>query len=230
MKCDSLVERLFPELIAGDRDAARRIARQALDGGCTNEQLVAEVYWPAHQMLMKLLRSNQVSTLAHHYATRLLRALVDQAQAGFAQSAATNRTLMVFCGSSESDELAAQLVADMAEAGGFNVRFGGGGIANDELLAELNERKPDVLMFYSSATEDAQRIRELIDKVREIGACPNVRFAVGGAVLAQDTGADFFAAAPGEMLEALLAKPQDRAAAARSHAARPARRESRAAA
>jgi methanogenic corrinoid protein MtbC1 len=105
----------------------------------------------------------------------------------------------------------------MAEARGFTTHFGGGGIANDELLAELNERKPDVVMFFSSTADDAPRIRELIDKVREIGACPNVQFAVGGGIfarasgLAEEIGADLWAHTPLEMLQTLMTEPQRRA-------------------
>ena len=57
----------------------------------------------------------------------------------------TNQSCL-FCGPSEADDLAAQIVADLCEADGWEVRFGGGGVPADEILAETNEYKPDAFV------------------------------------------------------------------------------------
>src|SRR5262245_43846464 len=114
-----LVERLFPHMIAGDRISARGVVAQAIADGATCEDLAHQAYWPLLDMLSTLYRQDQMTTLAHHYAVRILRSLIDQAQAGYTQRERRDRSLTLFCGTAEADELSAQMVADLAEADGY---------------------------------------------------------------------------------------------------------------
>ena len=79
-------------------------------------------------------------------------------------------------------------MADLAEADGYEVRFGGGGVAADEILAEVGEHRPDILLLFGSGASDAPHIRQIIDTVRSVGSCPNTQIAVGGGVFARATG------------------------------------------
>ena len=219
MNQELLVERLFSVLISGDRIASRSIVHETLDGGCAAEDLAHDVFWPVLEMLERLFRADQLSNLAHHYATRLLRTLVDQAQAHYAQQMRRRRKILMFCGPSEQEELSAQIVADLAEADGYEVYFGGGGIANDEILAEVGEQRPDVLLMFAAAASDAPHIRQLIDTIREINACDDIQIIVGGGVfnradgLAEEIGADVWARSPQELLEKLTTQRTRRATA-----------------
>ncbi|MCH2149993.1 MAG: hypothetical protein MK095_11225, partial [Phycisphaerales bacterium] len=138
-----MTERLFPLLITGDRAATRSVVESMIQEGVTPEQLTQDAYWPLLEMINTLYRNDQLTNLAHHYATRLLRNLVDQAQAGYTMQPRRNKRIMLFCGATEVDDLAAQIVADLAEADGYDMAFGGGGISWDEILQETSECKPD---------------------------------------------------------------------------------------
>ena len=168
-------------------------------------------------MINTLYRNDQLTNLAHHYATRLLRNLVDQAQAGYTMQPRRNKRIMLFCGATEVDDLAAQIVADLAEADGYDMAFGGGGISWDEILQETSECKPDTLLLFSSSAQDAPHIRVLIDTVREVGACPNMQIVVGGGIfnraegLAEEIGADLWATTPTELIHKINTEPDRRA-------------------
>ena len=217
MNTQAMVERLFPMLITGDRNGARCTISEWMKEELEPETLTQDVYWPLLDMVNDLFRRDQLTTLAHHYATRLLRSLVDQAQACYTQQDRSGRSMMLFCGDTEADDLAAQMVADLAEAGGYTVSFGGGGIAYDELLAAVQEQRPDVLLMFSSAAADAPNIRRLIDTIREVGACPNTQIAVGGGVfnraegLAEEIGADIWSDTPAGMITCMNTQPERRA-------------------
>ena len=217
MNVEIQIERLFTTLITGNRVEARLMAEETLQSGVSPESLTHDVYWPTLEMVSRLYRADQLSTVAHHFATRLLRALVDQAQAHYDQKPRRNRTILMFSGPSEGDELAGQLVADLAEADGYEVSFGGGGVASDEILSEVGSRTPDILLMFASAPSDAPHIRQIIDSIRTIGAAPNVQIVVGGGVfnraegLAEEIGADLWAKSPDELLEILSSDPNRRA-------------------
>lgn len=210
MNEEIVVERLFQCLIAGDRTGARQVVADTIREGATAEEFTRKVLWPTNEMVSSLHRKDQLSTLHHHYATRAVRTLIDQVQAAYEQAAANGRTVLVFTGPDETDELAGQIVSDLVEAAGFEVRYAGGGIANDEILAEIGRHQPDVLLMFSSGASDAPNIRVLIDHVREVGACPKMQIVVGGGVfnrasgLAEEIGADAWGVDPDDIVDILL--------------------------
>ena len=103
MNQETIVERLFERMIAGDRGAVRDLVNETIEEGVAAEELSRDVYWAVMEMISSLYRADQLSTLGHHYATRLLRSLVDQSQARYTQKPRRERTILMFCGSSESD-------------------------------------------------------------------------------------------------------------------------------
>lgn len=220
MQAEALVEKFFEILITGDRAGARQLVSSAERtlGGPT--ELITRLFWPTHLLIERMFRSDQLARINHHMAARLLRVLIDQNASKLKFSSSLNRTVMAFCGPSESEELGAQMAVDIMEAHGFTVYFGGAGIAADEILGRVNEDKPDVLVMFCSAPQDLPEIRGLIDTIREIGAASKTQIAVGGGVfnraegLAEEIGADLWATSPMEMAEVLIEEPERRAEAA----------------
>ena len=219
-----LEQSLFQSLVSGDRQESRRLVQQTLELGIDAESLSRDVYWSVLDNLNTLYRNDQVTALSFQYATRLLRSLVDQAQASYRQAESRGRRICMFCGETESDDLAGQLVADLAEADGYEMFFGGGGIANDEILEEVNNRRPDILLLFSSGPRDAPNIRQLIDTIRGVNACPDMQIVVGGGIfnrapgLAEEIGADLWATSPRELLTSLEEMPMVRSELAASRA------------
>lgn len=222
---ESIVESLLPVLLQGDRATARTQVARALATGLAAEQFTEQVAWPIHESLHKLHRHDQIERLSFNYATRLLRSVVDQVQLGYVRSQRNGRTVMLFCGAGENEDLGGQMAADLLEAAGYEVLFAGGGVARDEILEETQRRRPDFLVLFASSAADAPTIRSIIDQVREVGADPGLEIAVGGGVfnradgLAEAIGATRFARTPLELVEA-LERP---AAVAKAPAARSSR-------
>ena len=212
MNLEATLEQLFGHLVSGNRTAARALVHDLYDSGIPAETVSRELFWPALDMVHTLYRNDQLTTLAHNYATRLLRTLVDQAQARYAQKIRRSRSICLFCGANEPEELAGQLVADLCEADGYDVKFAGGGVANDEIREELSQRDPNVLLLFASSAKDAPFIRELIDGIRENGAYGQMQIVVGGGIfnrapgLAEEIGADVCAASPSDLLEKLVSE------------------------
>jgi methanogenic corrinoid protein MtbC1 len=218
MSQDILVERFFETLISGHRNASRQIVSEAIQSGAAPAQVITDLFWPTYEMVEKLFRSDQLTRLSHHMSTRLLRVLVDQNAARLSFQPSRSRSIFALCGPKDADELGAQMAVDLLESSGFDITFAGGGIPNDEILAHVHESQPDVLLMFASAPSDLPDIRELIDTLHEINACPNLQIVVGGGVfnraegLAEEIGADMWARSPLDLAEMLIAEPSRRAA------------------
>ena len=213
---DILIERLFEALIAGDRQIARAIIDETKREETPAELLITDLFWPVYNQIEKLFRDDQLSTLAHHYATRLLRVLVDQTATRLTQKPARGKSVIAFCGPHDPDELGAQMAVDLLEADGYEVRFAAGGIAEDEILGHIQSEQPDVMLMFASAPQDLPGARWLIDKLNEIGACRKTQVVVGGGVfnraegLAEELGADLWAETPAEVLQVMEEEPERR--------------------
>jgi methanogenic corrinoid protein MtbC1 len=217
MSAEALMEKLFEALIHGDRPKARLVVQEGERTLGSSEALIEQVFWPTYEKVEKMFREDRLTTMNHHMASRLLRVLVDQTAASLAFNTSRNRSILAFCGPSDADELGAQMAVDLLEAAGFKMNFGGGGVAADEIIARVNDAKPDVLLMFSSDAHDLPDIRLMIDRLRQIAACPNIQIAVGGGVfnradgLAEEIGADIWASTPLEMVESLVECPEQRA-------------------
>jgi methanogenic corrinoid protein MtbC1 len=213
-----LVERFFETLIAGDRVAARQIVDECLVADVAAERIIEHLFYPVLAMIQTLYRNDQLSKLSHHYATRLLRMLVDQMQLRLNAGEARDRDtrVLLLCGPSEPDELEGQMAADLLEAAGFQVFFAGGGIANDEVVEQIGSLQPHKLVLFGSTPADLPHIRQLIDELHDIGKCPQMQIVVGGGVfnraeeLAEEIGADVWATTPCELVEAVAGQGQRR--------------------
>ncbi len=216
MKREVLLERFFTALISGDRPGARRVVDDLLTNDCPGEKILSHLFWPTLEQIQALHRADQMSDLAHHYATRLMRVLVDQMQPRLEQQARLGRTLMLVCGPEESEELGAQMAADLLEAAGFTMHFAGGGLANDEIVAQLGEINADLLVVFGAVPSTVPFTRLLIDRLHDIGVCPKLQIAVGGGVfnradgLAEEIGADLWARTPQELVQTILEEPERR--------------------
>jgi methanogenic corrinoid protein MtbC1 len=211
MHLESTIEQLFHLVASGDRRRARTFVADLLGRGVRPERLANDVFWPVHEMLVKLFKHAQISRLSYNYATRTLRQLADQGALAYVRAERPAGRVLLMCGPTEGEELGAQLAVDLLEAAGYEVFFGGAGVSNDEVIGELARTKPAALVMWASAAADAPAIRGLIDQLREIGGHPNLRILCGGGVfnraegLAQEIGAHATASTPAALVAALNA-------------------------
>jgi methanogenic corrinoid protein MtbC1 len=216
MPSEVLLERFFTALISGDRPSARQIVSQVVENGYNSQQVFNELYWPTLVQIQRLYRADQMSEICHHYATRVLRTLVDQSQLRLESSERRGKRILVVSGPEESEEIGAQMVSDLLEAAGYEVRYAGGGVANDEIVCQIGELSTDVLVVFGAVPSTVPFTRMLVDRLHAIGVCPKVQIVVGGGIfnraegLAEEIGADLWGFTPAEVVEAVSGQPTRR--------------------
>ena len=235
MKTEAIIEQLFQHLISGDRRRTQTFVTALTEQNIPAERLANDIYWPIHEMLVKLFKHGQLSKISYNYATRALRQVAHQGAASYTRVERTCGKILMLCGPTEGEELGAQIAVDLLEASGYEVFFAGAGVANDEVLEELRQTKAGTLLLWASAAQDAPAIRALIDEIREIGGHPNLRIVCGGGVfnralgLAEEIGADVSATTPAALVAAMNSKATAAVAATAETAAPVRRRVSKAA-
>lgn len=199
--------RYLEPLLRGDRKACRSVIEEALQSGIPANSVYIDIVWPVMCEIDKLLRADKITPVQEHLATRVNRTIVDQLQNKLPRRPRRNKKIAICCAPDELQELGAQIITDLFESDGWEVRFLGGGLSNDDILAYINEYAPAILSIHGTTPKQAPDIRRLIDTIKSVNAWPNMRIMVSGGLfdraegLWQEMEADLYAATPVEALE-----------------------------
>jgi len=207
MANDFVLERYLATLLKGDRKACRAVIEETLQTGMPANSVYVDIIWPIMVEIEHLSRADRITSTQEHLATRINRTIVDQLQNKLPRRPRKNKKIIVCCSQAELQELGAQIIADLFESDGWEVKFLGGGLTNDDILSFINEYAADVLLIYGTTPKQAPDIRRLIDTIRDINAWPDMRIMVSGGLfnraegLWEEIGADLFAATALEALQ-----------------------------
>lgn len=210
MDFEHIKARYLDKLLQGDRLGCRQVLGEALQTGTPATTTYTSLFWPIMAAVETLYREHRIDRATEHMATRINRTLVDQLQSKLPCSEPRGLKMIITCADDEPEELGAQMCADLFESDGWAVRFLGGGIPNDEIIQMAGEMQCDILFIYGTKPSGAPAVRQLIDTIRNINACPGVRFMLSGGVfnraegLWEEIGADLFAPTAKEALEVAL--------------------------
>ncbi len=198
MVSQQLLERYLTNLLDGHRAKCRAVIEESLHTGVPANAVYSHIIWPIMVEIEHLRRTDRITATQEHLATRINRTIVDQLQNKLPRRPRKNKKIIVCCAQDELQELGGQVMADLFESDGWDVKFLGGGLTNDDILAFVNQAAPDILLIYGTAPKQAPDVRRLIDTVKDVNAWPNMRIMVSGGLfnraegLWQEIGADLF--------------------------------------
>ncbi len=204
---EEMLARYLEPLLRGDRKGCRAVIEEAMQSGIPANSVYVHIIWPVMVEIENLLRKDKITPIAEHLATRINRTIVDQLQNKLPRRPGKNKKVVVCCAPEELQELGAQMMTDLFESDGWDVRFLGGGLTNDDILTYINEYGPDILLVYGTAPKQAPSVRRLIDTIKSVNAWPDMRILVSGGLfnradgLWQEMEADLYAENAIEALE-----------------------------
>lgn len=215
---DTNLSRSYLEtLMAGNRHACRNVVEDALNCGLEPVALLNQLIWPTMELLQELYKDDRINQAVFNMATRLNRSITDQVTAQLTRKDLNGKKVLIFCGNDEPEELGGQIVADLFEADGWNVRFAGGGVPEDEVLGLIGQERPDVLVMFATLPSGVPHVRKLIDYLRDVNSCPNMQVMCCGGIykraegLAEEIGADLYAADAATAVQVANDNPDKRA-------------------
>jgi len=213
----ALTQSYLEPLLAGDRTIARLVIDRALERGYSAFTLLTQLVWPTMEMLQDLYRDDRISVSAMNLATRLNRSITDQLCSKLDRKEAKNKSVLIFCGNDEPEELGGQICAELFECDGYTVKFAGGGVPDDEVLKLIGEVRPDLLVMFATRPTGMPAVRQLFDYLREVNSCPDMQIMCCGGIykraegLAEEIGADLYAPDAVDAVEVANSHPTRRA-------------------
>lgn len=219
LSASKLSQAYLEPLLAGNRVACRNLIDRALEAGVEPADLLNHLVWPTMELLQSLYREDRIGIATLNLATRLNRSLTDQLCGRLVRNATNGRSVLIFCGDDEPEELGGQICAELFEADGWTVRFAGGGVPHDEVLKLIGDGRPDLLLNFGTLPSGVPAVRKLIDYLRDVNSCPDMQVMCCGGIykraegLSEEIGADLYAPDAATAVSVANANPTFKASA-----------------
>jgi methanogenic corrinoid protein MtbC1 len=203
---DASVQVFVSALLAAQRKAAVTIALDALERGGSVVDLYVDLVQAALYEIGHRWQRNEISVADEHMATAIVQYVLAQLYERLPIPSPTKGRMLVAGVTGELHQLGANIVADVLEWHGWDVRFLGTNVPIAGVLGAIEQHRPDVLGLSLTMPTNLPRFREAVASVRaQFGdACPKI--VVGGRAFElagthwRDCGADAFA---GDVRDAL---------------------------
>jgi len=198
------LEKYLQSLLSGSRPACRTVIEETLQSGVPANNVYMDVIWPIMVEVEKLYGQNKINAAQLAFATRINHTIVDQLQNKLPRKPQNSKKIIICCSSNQQAELGGQMIADLFESDGWETRFLGGDVNNDDILAFVHSYHPDILLLYGIKPKSAPQVRRLIDSIKTVNAWPDMKVMLTGGVfdraegLWEEIGADLHAATASE--------------------------------
>ncbi|HTD58914.1 MAG TPA: cobalamin-dependent protein, partial [Solirubrobacteraceae bacterium] len=210
-----LRDRYLAALLAGSRrDALDILVEEGLWLDIPVPSIYLEVLQPVLYEIGRLWRYGRISVVQASLAGEISNAALAQLSPYLPCEPNNAKRVVVACVEGEFHDIGAHMVADFLEMAGFDVRFLGGNVPTESLVALVEEQPPQLLALSATTTSNLATLRRAVGAVSE-AARSRVPVAAGGQVFAWqprlrkelDIAVD--ASDPGELVRAAQALLND---------------------
>lgn len=195
-----LTRRLFLQaILQGQRKAASTIVAEAVGSGQPIVDIYVAVLQESLYEVGRLWEENRITVAVEHMATAIVQFVMAQLYTQIPLASEKRGNAVITGVQGELHQVGANMVADVLEARGWNVRFLGTNMPHAGVLQAVAEHKADVVGISSTMLFHLPQVRQLVGEVREKFADRSPRVLIGGGAFhslpspAAEVGADGFA-------------------------------------
>ncbi len=167
-------------VLHGRRRDALTIARAALRQGHGATDVYVHLFQETLYEMGRLWESGKISVAQEHMATATVQYVIAQVYSELPLMDATRGRAIVTGVQGEFHQVGANIVADMLELDGWNVRFLGTNMPHHGILAAIEEGGTDLLGISATMLFNLPHVRALVGQVRERLGARAPRIVVGG--------------------------------------------------
>lgn len=168
-------------IVGGRRRDALTVARQALRQVSATADLYVHIFQEALYEIGRMWEQGRITIAQEHMATATVQYVIAQVYADLPLAIHSRGNALVTGVAGEFHQVGANMVADMLESDGWNVRFLGTNMPHDGILAAINETHTDLLAISATMLFNLPRVRALVHEVRESLGTRAPHIVVGGA-------------------------------------------------
>lgn len=198
-----LKEKLAEGLLKGERDQCYKIVDDLLNKSDDAISIYIDFIFPILAEIERLSHRDRISMSQRAIAISTCRCALQYLKALIPKDEKGNRSILIV-----SEDIFGEIYSDIFEVLGWIVNLLGTGIMNDDVLAFINDFRPEVLLISSTSPRHAQDIARLVHTIREINAWPNMKIGIRGGMFGvleehfiQQMNVDFYIRHPGQAID-----------------------------
>lgn len=165
---------------SGDRRAALNVALEALRSGISVSDVYADILQPVQYEIGRLWEENEITVAEEHMATAITQYVVGHLYSLLDIPERSRGNALVTGVRGELHQLGANMVADVLEADGWNVRFLGTQLPHSGILEAIEEHQPRLVGISATLLFNLPAVADLVADVRRVSG-PDTFVMVGGA-------------------------------------------------
>lgn len=195
-------------ILAGNRRSALSCVSEAMERGASLTQACVQIIQPAMYHVGHLWQHNKISVSQEHLASAISQNVLVGAYMKADFLPANGKTAVFACVEGNYHALGLRVLSDAFETRGWDVAFLGPNLPTQDLLRDVDRRRPALLALSASLPGHLSTAKKTIEALRaEMGnACPEVW--VGGVATQGDSGVWRYTQADGWASDALQALEQ----------------------
>lgn len=168
-------------ILKGDRQAALGVAREALREMKSLSRLYLEVIEPAQHEVGRLWEANVITVAEEHMATAVTQLVMAQCFPLLERTSPCHGKMVLTGVEEELHQVGANMVADVLESYGWDVRFLGTNLPHKDILRVIREHRPDWVGISATTLLSLPRVSRLIAEIRTTFPENLPRVVVGGS-------------------------------------------------
>ena len=165
-------------LLAGDRDACRRLFRGWLDAGMELHTLYEDVVRRSLYEVGTLWEQGRITVAAEHLATAITESLLPLSYDRLFATPRNGKSAVIACTANEYHQIGGKMVADLFELHGWRGHFLGANTPLADLLSLVGQKHPDVVALSVSVAFSLDTLAAAIEALRH--TFPTLPILVGG--------------------------------------------------
>lgn len=167
-------------ILKGQRAAAGQIALESMREGHPMQDIYIELFQESQYEVGRRWESNQITVAEEHMATAITQFAMAQVYPQIELSSAMKGKAVITGVEGEMHQVGANMVADVMEADGWDVRFLGVNAPHAGILEAVEEHGADVLGVSATMLFNVPAVVRLIDSVRGRFGEQSPKIIVGG--------------------------------------------------
>lgn len=168
-------------ILKGPRQAALNVALEALHEGHSAADIYVEILQESLYEVGRRWEANQITVAEEHMATAITQYVVAQMYSRLAPAGVARGKMIITGVEGELHQVGANMVADLLEADGWDVRFLGTNVPHAGILSAIAEHHPTVLGISATMIFNVPKVRHLINDVRHKFGDRAPRIILGGS-------------------------------------------------
>ncbi len=193
-------QRLFLEsILKGNRKAAVTIALETLRSGSGIIEIYTDILQESQYQLGRLWETNKITVAEEHMATAITQFVMAQIYPLIEPPGQVRGKMVITGVEGEMHQIGANMVADVLEVKGWDVRFLGTNMPHQGILKAVEEHQAVVVGISATMLFNLPKVIQIIEQLRVKFDADDLKIIVGGASFRQvpemylEIGADGFA-------------------------------------